>query len=143
MNYCIVYWSRFGHNKKIVNYLKETLTNKNHSVQVFQTNETDPASLPASDLYIFSASAEAFRIQKDMRSFMKKLKGIDGKKYGIINTHAMKNRNWLGSMHKILTKKNMVKQAEIDFHIGEGQKTGEGLPDNWTSLLDGFINNIQ
>lgn len=139
MNYVMIYWSRFGHNKKIVEYLKKQLEAKDHSAKVFNTDEADSTSLPEADIYIFSAAAEAFRLQKNMRQFLKKLDGMQEKKYAIINTHAMKRKNWLKSMEKILTKKGMKKVAETDFCIGEGQEKGEGLSDDWEPKLDQFV----
>ncbi len=143
MNYIMVYWSRYGHNKQIVNYLKDTLESKGHSSQVLNADEADPKSLPDADVYIFSAAAEAFRIQKNMRNFMKNIDGLQGKKCAIINTHAMKKRNWLKSMDKMVSKKNMDKIAEIDFKIGEGQDKGEGLSDDWQSHLISFIESLE
>ncbi len=142
MNYVAVYWSRYGHNKQIVDYLNEKLREKDHQVTVLKTDDADPASLPDADVYIFSASAEAFRLQKNMRKFMKKLSGLDGKKYAIINTHGMKKRNWLKSMDRILTSKGMEKAAETDFIIGEGQDKGEGFTEDWKKKLDEMIEKI-
>jgi len=142
MKYVMVYWSRFGHNKKIIDYLDNKLTDKENDVKVYKTDELNPSNLPEADVYVFSASAEAFRLQKNMRKFLKKLSGVDGKKYGIINTHAMKSKNWLKNMEKILAKKNMEKIAEMDFRIGDGQNEGEGLSDGWQVKLDGFIEKI-
>lgn len=142
MNYVMVYWSRFGHNKKIVEYLKEKLEAKGHSAQVFKTDETDPDSLPDADVYVFSGAAEAFRLQKNLRKFMKKIHDMNGKKCAIINTHGMKSKNWLKSMDKILSKKNMEKIGEIDFCIGDGQEKGEGLSDDWQSRLDEFSDTL-
>ena len=143
MNLTMVYWSRYGHNKQIVDYLKNTLGNKGHSVQVLNTDEADPKSLPDADVYVFSAAAEAFRIQREMRNFMKKMDGLQGKKCAIINTHGMKKKNWLKSMDKMVSKKNMEKIAEIDFVIGEGQNKGEGLQQDWQSQLGEFIEKLQ
>ena len=98
MDYVMVYWSRYGHNKQIVDYLKEILEKKGHSATILKTSDTDPLSLPDADVYVFSAAVEAFRIQKQMRNFLKKIDKMDGKKCAIINTHAMKKRNWLKSM---------------------------------------------
>ena len=142
MNYIMVYWSRYGHNKQIVDHLKDKLESKGHSAQVLKTDDADPKSLPAADVYVFSAATEAFRIQKEMRNFMKNIDGLQGKKCAIVNTHAMKKRNWLKSMDKMVSKKNMEKIAEIDFAIDEGQNKGEGLSDNWQSQLDGFIETL-
>jgi hypothetical protein len=97
--------------------------------------------MPAADVYVFSAPAEAFNLQRNMRSFMKKLKGMDGKKYGIINTHGM-DRNWLGKMEKLLNKKNMEKVASVDFKVGKEANTGNGLMDGWESKVDEFAGNL-
>jgi len=139
MNHCIIYWSRYGNGKKVVEYIENKLKDKKQEVQVFKTDEADPTSMPDADIFFFSAPTEAFRIKKNMRIFMKKLKGMDGKKYGIINTHAMKNKNCLGNMEKILSNKKMMKIAEVDFQIGEGQNKGEGLMTGWDEKLEEFI----
>jgi len=141
MKYVIVYWSRYGNGKKIVDYLSENLKDKSKDIQVFKTDETDPTSMPEADYYIFSAPAEAFNLQRNMRSFMKKLEGMDGKKYGIINTHGM-DRNWLGKMEKLLNKKNMEKGASVDFKVSKEANTGNGLMDGWELKVDEFIKNL-
>jgi len=112
MKYAIIYWSRYGNGKKIVDYLAEKLKEKGGEVQIFKTSDANPAAMPEADLYVFSTPTEVFNIQKNMRNFMKKLEGMEGKRYGIINTHAMK-RNWLHKMEKLLSKKKMVKVAGI------------------------------
>lgn len=142
MKYVMVYWSRFGHNKQIVEYVDEKLTDSGHDVNVFKTDDADSMDLPDADVYVFSAAAEAFRVQKNMRVFMKKIDGLDGKKFAIINTHAMKKKNWLKGMDRILSKKGLVKIAEVDFRIGDGQNKGEGLGDGWQQKLNGFIEKI-
>jgi flavodoxin len=141
MKCVIVYWSRYGNGKKIVDYIDGKLKEKNSEVQVFKTHEANPASLPDADVYIFSAPAEAFSVQRDMKAFMKKLEGMENKGYGIINTHGMK-KNWLGKMEKLLSKKNMVKKAEIDFRMVSDPKTGNAHPDGWEDQVDDFISKL-
>ena len=141
MKYVIVYWSRYGNGKKIVEYIQKKLTAKKAEVQVFTTDDADPTALPQADLYLFSAPAEAFNLQKNMRTFMKKLTGMDGKKCAIINTHGM-NRSWLGKMEKLLSKKNMDQVASVDFQVGKQANTGNGLTDNWESKADEFISKL-
>jgi len=97
--------------------------------------------MPEADLYVFSAPTEAFNIQKNMRNFMKKLEGMEGKKYGIINTHAME-RNWLHKMEKLLSKKKMVKAAGVDFKVGKDASAGNGLMDGWERKLDEFAGKL-
>jgi len=141
MKYTVIYWSRYGNGKKIVDYLESKLKSKKAEVNVLKTDNADPASMPESNVYVFSAPTEAFNLQKNMRSFMKKLEGMDGKKYGIINTHGMK-RNWLSKMEKLLNKKNMKKITGVDFQVGKDANTGNGLMEGWESKVDTFITNL-
>ena len=72
---------------------------------------------------------------------MKKIEGMDQKKYGIINTHAM-DRNWLPEMEKMLSKKNMVKVAGLDFQVGKDANTGNGLMEGWEAKVDEFMGKL-
>lgn len=141
MNYVIIYWSRFGHNKRIVDYLAEKLNEKKGKTQILKTDEADPSNLPKADLYIFSAPAEAFNLQKNMRTFMMNLEGMGEKRYAIINTHGMK-KNRLYKMEKLLSKKNMVKVAELDFQIGKDSFQGLGLMTGWEAKVDEFAKKL-
>ena len=140
MNYVIVYWSRYGNGKKVVENLATKLGKKGET-KIFTTDEADPTSMPEADMYVFSAPTEAFNVQKNMRKFIKKLQGMDGKKYGIINTHGM-DRDWLGKMEKLLTKKKMEKVAGIDFKVGKDANTGNGLMDGWETKVDEFAEKL-
>ena len=137
--YCLLV--KIGNGKKIVNYLSSKLNDKKVESEIFKTDETNPCKLPEADLYVFSSPTEAFNIQKNMRKFLKNLEGMNEKKYGIINTHGMK-RNLLFKMEKLLSKKNMTKVASVDFQIGEGSQTGEGLMDGWESMVDEFVGQL-
>jgi len=137
MKYVIVYWSRYGNGKRIVDYLSTKLKEKSNDIQVLKTDEADPTSMPNADVYVFSAPTEAFNVQRNMRTFMKKLEGMEEKKYGIINTHGM-NKNWLYKMEKLLSKKKMVKVAGVDFQVGKDANSGNGLMEGWESKLDEF-----
>jgi len=141
MNYTIIYWSRYGHNKKIANYLAEKLNEKKAETHILTTDEADPTALPEADLYIFSAAAEAFNLQRNMRIFMKNLEGMNGKKYGIINTHGM-DKDRLYKMEKLLSKKNMVKIADAEFKVGKDTKSGNALPNGWEAKIDEFIEKL-
>ena len=142
MKYIIIYWSRYGNGKKVIENLANTLTKKGAKTQIFKTDELDPTKVPVADLYIFSAPTEAFNVQKNMRKFMKKLEGMEGKKYGIINTHAMK-KSRLPKMEKLLSKKQMVMVAGVDFQVGDGTDKGNGLPGGWEVKLDHFANKLK
>jgi flavorubredoxin len=142
MNYVIVYFSRYGNGKKLVEYLAGKLKENEGTVQLLKVDEADPHAMPKADVYVFSAAAEALSLQRDMKSFMKNLNGIDGRNYGIINTHGMK-KNRLDKMEKILSKKQMVKLAGVEFHVeGAGVQTGNGLPSGWEAKMDEFTGKL-
>ena len=141
MKYVIVYWSRYGNGKKVVDYLAGKLKEKSIETQILKTDEADPAALPEADLYVFSSPTEAFNIQKNMRNFMKSLKDMEEKKYGIINTHAM-DKNRLYKMEKLLTKMKMVKVAGVEFQVGKDAQTGNGLMEGWEAKLDEFAGKL-
>jgi len=140
VKYAIIYWSRYGNGKRIVERLAQKLEKKGE-VDVFKTTEVNPAAMPEADLYVFSSPTEAFNIQRNMRNFMKKLEAMEGKKYAIINTHAMK-RNWLSKMEKLLSKKKMVRVAGVDFKVEGEVSTGNGLMDGWEEKLDEFAGKL-
>jgi flavodoxin len=141
MKYVIVYWSRYGNGKKIVDCLAGKCNEKSIETQILKTDEADPTALPEADLYLFSAPTEAFNIQKNMRKFIKKLEGMEEKKYGIINTHGM-DKNWLPKMDKLFSKKNMIKVAEVEFKVGKNAASGNALEDNWETKLDEFAGKL-
>lgn len=137
MKYVIVYWSRYGNGKKLVDHLAGILGEKGE-VKVFTTEEVDPTAMPIANIYIFSAAQEKFTLQKNMRRFMKRITGLNERNYGIINTHVMVKRNQLLKMEKLLTKKKMKKIASVDFLIGSGSQTGNGLMNGWEMKLNEF-----
>ena len=139
MRYIIVYWSRFGNNKIIVDKL-ETILKTKGTVQVIKA--ADSVKLPDADVYVFSAAAEKFSIQSDMKKLMKSLTGMQGKKYAIINTHALKFKNWLGRMDKLLKKSGMAKVAEVAFLMGPDTDKGKGLGDGWETALEEFAGKL-
>ena len=123
-------------------YLTGKLKEKKGTVQLFTPNEADPGAMPVADVYVFSAAAEAMSLQRDMKRFMKNLRGMDGRRYGIMNTYGMK-KDRLDKMEKILSKKKMVKVAGVGFHVeGDGVQTGNGLLSGWEARLDEFAGKL-
>ncbi len=137
MRYVIVYWSRFGNNKAIVDRLETQLKPKG-DVHVLKAGTPEAGKLPDADMYIFSAAAEKFSIQSDMKALMKALHDMGGKRYAIINTHALKFKDWLGRMDKLLKKSGMAKAAEVAFLMGPDTDKGKGLGEGWEKQLDEF-----
>ncbi len=142
MKHVIIYWSRYGNGKRIVEQLSKALGEKGDEVILLSTDEADPTSLPEADIYTFSSPTEMMNVQKNMRKFMKKLGGMEGKTYGIINTHQMESKNWLPKMEKMLDKKGMTKKAELDILIGKEAKAADGLREGWERKVEEFADRL-
>lgn len=136
-----MYWSRFGHNKKLVDSLTGMLNKKGAETQIFTTDQANPTTLPTADLYVFSAAAERFNLNSNMRTFMKNISGMDGNKYAIMNTHGMK-KSRLPKMEKLLSIKNMVKVAEVDFQVGKNTSGGNAFVGDWEAKLGEFAKKL-
>ena len=141
MKYVLVYWSRYGHNKKLIDTLAELLKQNGAEIQILTTDEANPAAMPSADLYVFSAPAEAFNLQMNMKMFLKSLSAMEGRNYGIMNTHAMR-KSRLNKMEKILSSKKMLKVAEMDFLIGKDMKSGDAFVEDWKTKLGEFAKKL-
>ncbi len=137
LKYAIIYWSRYGNGKKAVEYLAAKLNKNGAETQILKTDDADPSAMPEADMYIFSAPIEAFNVQKNMRKFVKKMKGMDGKRYGLICTHGM-DKNWLPKMEKMIVKKGMKMAAAVDIQVGKDGASGDALMEGWEAKLDEF-----
>jgi flavodoxin len=138
MNCVIVYYSHFGNGKRIVERVASKLKGE---VKVMTLAEADPKCMPIADAYVFSAPAEAFSLHRGMKRFLKGLPAMEGKRYGIINTHAMK-KGRLPKMEELLSKKGMVKAAELEFKIAGDAQSGNGLPEGWEAKADEFAGKL-
>jgi flavodoxin len=139
MKYVVAYWSRFGNNKRIALKLEELLKQKG-DVSLVVAGEG--VKLPDADVYVFSAAAERFSVNSEMKALMKGLSGMEGKKYAVINTHALGFHSWLGRMNKLLSKSGMAKVAELDFRVSGAVDKGEGLPAGWEGKLAEFAGKL-
>ena len=45
-------------------------------------------------------------------------------------------------MENLLSKKKMVKVAGVDFQVGKGAKTGDGLMSDWKTKIDDFAGKL-
>jgi flavodoxin len=143
MKFAIIYSSRYGNGKKCVDAVDEELKKKGHEVQMINAQEADPSQIPPADFYIFSGATEAFGIAKGIKKYLKKMPEMEGKKFALINTHAMDRAIALGKMDKLLTtKKKMVKMAAIDFKVEDGTNDGNGLPGSYKDDLHEWVEGI-
>ncbi|MEM2870468.1 MAG: hypothetical protein QW379_08660 [Thermoplasmata archaeon] len=143
MKVAIIYHSRYGNGKKCVDCVENLLKSGGHEVLVLRANESNPSQIPPADLYIFSGATEAFTIARPLRTYLKALPVLQGKKYALINTHAMMKPRALPKMEKILSgKKGMVKIAEIDFRVGKGTDKGMGLPPDYEQRLAEWVKGL-
>jgi flavodoxin len=143
MKIVMVYSSRYGNGKKCVDVVDEQLRTKGHEVQVINAPKADPNQIPPADLYIFSGATEAFNIAVGIKKYLKKMPSMDGKKYALISTHAMKRAIALNKMEKLLTKKKKMKKvSSIDFRVSNKAQQGNGLPEGYEDSLLEWVEGI-
>ncbi len=135
----IIYDTKYGNNKKIAEYVKNSLENNN--VKTFFVKDTDPDYIRSADLYIFSTPTQMGKATKKVRRFVKNLK-IDGKnvKYGLITTYAKEKTDSLSKLEKMLKRKGCKKAVEnLKLKI-EGKKGN--LEEGYEQKIDKFLEKL-
>jgi flavorubredoxin len=114
MKVCITYESKYGNGKKCMEFLRDELSKDGHDVDILSIRETDPSSLPASELYIFSAPTQVGNVAGKMKKFLKKVV-IPQKNahYALITTcmNPPKTKS-IGTMESLLEPKGISKAAD-------------------------------
>lgn len=113
MNISIIYESKYGNGKEAMTYLGNRLRKKGYSVQLASIHETNPHSLPESNLYIFSAPNAFGKIVRSMRKFLEKIEIKNtAVQYILVNTclnpSSSKDRG-LEQMEELLQTKQISK----------------------------------
>ena len=137
----IVYESKFGNGKKMLDELSQILKNKNQEVELFKFTETDPRDLPRADLYLFHSPTRQFMLPLGVRSFVKKFKPpADARGYALSTTYMDPRTIALKKMDAYLQKKNMVKVAEdLKIKILDMKGPLEEYGDKLKSFADSLI----
>ena len=141
MKVCIAYDSKYGNGKQCMEHLKQTLSKRGHDVQLFSIRETKPRSLPAANLYLFSAPTHVGGPPRKMKKFLKKLEiNKEGAKYSLITTYMNPNNKTLEKMDAIIKLHGMAKGAEgIKIKV---MKMKGPLEDDYKNKLDAFANEL-
>ncbi len=84
----IIYHTRFGNNESIADRLSEILENKGYGVLVQSINDTEPAEVPPSDLYVVCSPTHVGSLPVKLNRFLKKLTLKPDSRYAAIATHA-------------------------------------------------------
>ena len=109
----IIYESKFGNGKKMLDELSQLLKDKKQEVELFNFTETDPQSLPQADLYLFHSPTRQFMLPLGVRSFIKRFTPPAEKaKYALSTTYMDPRTIALKKIDAYLQKKGMVKVTE-------------------------------
>jgi flavodoxin len=109
----IIYESKFGNGKKMLDELSQILKDKKQEVELFNFTETDPGDLPQADLYLFHTPTRQFMLPLGVRSFVKRFTPPAEKaKYALSTTYMDPRTIALKKIDAYLQKKNMVKVTE-------------------------------
>ena len=109
----IVYESKFGNGKKMVEELAGILNEKKQEVKLFPVTKTKIEDLPEAGLYIFSTPTRQFMLPPAMNSFLKKFEPPANKtKYALMTTYLDPRTIALKKMEAILKTKEIEKAAD-------------------------------
>lgn len=141
MKVYIAYESKYGNGKKCVEYLKEAITTKGHSVETSSIHEIKSKSLPNADLYIFSSPTHIGRPPRKMKKFLNNLEiPQEEAKYTTIVTHMDPKAKTLQIIDDLLQPKGMTKVSDGVRIRVTGLKGP--LEDGYEKKLDAFVNEI-
>ena len=109
----IIYESKFGNGKKMLDELSQILKDKKQEVELFNFTETDPGDLPQANLYLFHTPTRQFMLPLGVRSFVKRFTPPAEKaKYALSTTYMDPRTIALKKIDAYLQKKGMVKATE-------------------------------
>lgn len=141
MDICIIYYSKYGNGKKLVEYLGTILADKGHEVKIFSINEIQPPALPSVDLYVFSSPTHIGGPPGKIKKFLKKVEsGREGGKYALITTTMDAKGKTLEKMENLLSGKGITMISEGISVIVKGIKGP--LEEGYQEKLDTFANTV-
>ena len=109
----IVYESKFGNGKHVLDELSQLLKDKKQEVELFRFTETDPGNLPRADLYLFHSPTRQFMLPPGVRSFIRRFAPpVEKAKYALSTTYMDPRTIALKKIDAYLRKKGMVKVTE-------------------------------
>ena len=109
----IIYESKFGNGKKMVEELSDILKAEKNEVKLFMFTDTRPDELPPADLYIFHSPTRQFMLPMGVRGFVKKFSPpSDGTRYALSTTYMDPRTIALKKMDAFLQKKGIVKLTD-------------------------------
>lgn len=142
MNINIIYESRFGNGKKVVEELAAILENKDQKVDLFPVAEIEPDKLPVAELYIFSSPTRKFTLPRNMGNFIKRFTSPSkDTRYAFMTTYMDPRTIALKKMEALMKKKDMIKAAD-DFKIkvlGLKGPLKEGYRENLEKFADELV----
>lgn len=109
----IIYESRYGNGKKIVDELKAILEEKDQKVDLFSVTGIKPAELPLGDLYVFSTPTRKFMLPRNIGNFVKEFTPpSENTKYALMTTFLDPRTIALKKIEALMVKKGIKKAAD-------------------------------
>lgn len=141
MNICVVYYSRFGNNAGVAEYIGKKFREKNHTVSVNSVIDTKPDALPAAELYIFCSPTMAGNAPGKIKKFVKKavFENKDAS-YAVTATCMDEKTKTVDTLTMMLDGKGL-KKASSGIKIKAVGFKGP-LEDDYKQKLDAFVQEL-
>jgi flavodoxin len=141
MNVCLIYYSKYGNGKEVVEHLGRIFQDRSHGSTIYSISDLDPTKLPEADLYIFSSPTHIGGPPRKVKKFLKKLPQFKhDPKYSLITTMMDPKSKTLQKMESILQPKGMRIMTE-GLSINVSGMKGP-LESNYQEKLESFATNI-
>ncbi len=141
MDICIIYHSKYGNGKILVEHLGTLLKDKGHGTKILPILEHQSQPLPWADLYVFSSPTHIGGPPGKMKRFLKKLTVEHNEgKFVVITTTMDGKGKTRQKMEEMLSGKGMVKHSEGLAIIVKGIKGP--LEEEYKEKLEKFVSEI-
>ena len=141
MQICITYYSKFGNNMTIADYLTKKLRADKHRVLVYALNEIKPAEMPEAQIYLFSTPIKKGKLPRKFRKVLSKLElPSQDASIAMIATSYEDPDNALQELTKALEGHNLPHSAPGLVLQSESFKGG--MKPGWEEKIDAFYDTI-
>ena len=141
MNICVVYYSKFGNNGIIAEYIGKKFREKDHTATVNSNREVEPDALPKADLYVFCSPSAMGNAAGKMNKFLTKavFENADAS-YTISATYMLEGSKTLETLTDVLEKK-AIKKASPGLELKVDTVKGP-LEEGYEKKLDSLVEEL-
>ena len=135
----IIFDSRYGNGRKVIEYLAGNLIGNGHEVIMNLVKESEPKDIEPADIYIFASPTHARRATRRIRKFIKKMEFPARARYVCMTTYSSKTFAVPG-MCEMLDNKGITQSSKgLEIKVIESKGP---LESGWEKKIDKLIEKL-